>query len=552
MKNKLYLLLIIGLIFLSSVCYAYTDIDDNHWAESAVESFSKLGIINGYSDNTFKPDDYITRAEFITIVNRILKNSVQSNKYIADNNSKDWYYIEIKKAIASNIIQGDPNGDVRPNDFITREEVAVVLHRTFSTISTDSIKINKFADYKDISVWAIDAIALFVKDGYIKGYEDNTIKPQNYITRAETVSLLYRLFSEIIVKGQYTGNVYGNLLVNGSDVYVYDTVIEGNLIIAEGCNENISLKNIIVNGNLILRTPYTVPSSNFKVNGEIIKLYELVNENEAKTYSNAKFGIVFTIPDKSKVVEQITGNEKINYKSKNLIVVNYDYNDMNIYKSFITLEDEITGRYANYYARVDYKEIGAAKCGCYYDKKDNVYMILIKRDEIIYTMFVYNVDSTNVIDNLLNSIELVDGELVHFHSINTYKNKKLFLEFNYIDYIGIDDSYNTNVIYDGDAKFMLFIQVTSITDMDKYTIEELKTMFDSLAGSEGEILNSEIKKIYKYDAIDYTIKVENKLSRSLYIVAGTRLYKLIFTGDVEKVNSIGNELFDDVIKSIEM
>ena len=66
------------------------------------------------------------------------------------------------------------------------------------------------------------------------------------------------------------------------------------------------------------------------------------------------------------------------------------------------------------------------------------------------------------------------------------------------------------------------------------------------------ILNSEIRKVYRYDAIDYTIRSDEKLSRSLYVVAGTKLYKLIFTGDADKVESIGNELFDDVMYSIEI
>ena len=179
-------------------------------------------------------------------------------------------------------------------------------------------------------------------------------------------------------------------------------------------------------------------------------------------------------------------------------------------------------------------------------------MIVIKRHNIVYTILLYNVESSNVADNILNSIELTDGEKVQEHEIKTYKNRKLYLEFRYLDYIGVDDSYNTNVIFDGNAYFMLFIQVTSITDMNQYSINDLKTMFDSLANAEGEVLESKIRKVYQYDAIDYSIKNDGKLSRTLYIVVENKLYKFIFTGDADKVESIGNELFDDVIHTIEM
>ena len=65
-------------------------------------------------------------------------------------------------------------------------------------------------------------------------------------------------------------------------------------------------------------------------------------------------------------------------------------------------------------------------------------------------------------------------------------------------------------------------------------------------------MTSKIRKVYQYNAIDYMIKDGEKLTRTLYIVVENRLYKLIFTGEYDKVMSIGNELFDDVVNTIEM
>lgn len=550
MKSKFYLSMFVGIMTVSTVCLAYTD-TKGHWAEKSIDNLSKIEVVKGYDDDTFRPDEYITRAELITTINRLLKNEVQSAKYVPDNNSKDWYYAEIKKAIASGILQGDTDGSVRPNDYVTREEAIVLLYRAFSRDTSENLKLNAYTDAKDVSNWAYSAVSIFAKEKYISGYTDATIRPKEKITRAEVMTILDRIFAEIMVKGSYEGNVYGNLLINSSEVEVTNSVIDGNLIIAEGTYGEMKLKNIIVNGNLIMRTPYELPTKNFRVNGDIIKVYDENTSSEAQIYSNEEYGISFSVPEKAIVAEKMK-DEKINYKRKNLVVVNIEQDDTIHFKSFETVEKEETERYDNVYKKITESTLGTAKYGYYYDEKSNIRLIVIKRHDVVYTIYLYNVSNENVADNLLNSIELTNGEKIHEHSMLTYKNKKLVLEFNYLDYIGVDDSYNTGIVYEGNPYFMLFIQVTAITDMDEYSIEELKVLFDSLAKSEGEVIESEIKNVYQYSAIDYMIKNEEKLTRTLYVVVNNRLYKFIFTGDYEKMMSIGNELFDEVINSIEM
>ena len=550
MVKKFYLAVTVWLVLLTSVCLGYSDVEE-HWAKNSIDSFSKIGVVKGYEDDSFRPDDCMTRAELITVINRLLKNQEESTKFIPDNNSKDWYYSEIRKAVASGIVKGDPDGSIRPDDFITREEAAMLLYRAFMGDSTGNVKINLYDDVEDISEWARDVMSVFVKESYINGYADNTIRPKNNITRAEVVTILDRIFGEIIVKGDYEGNIYGNLLINGPEVLITDMIVEGDLIIAEGSEGKIELKNIIVNGDLIMRVQYQIPKENFTVNGNIIKMYEENTDSEAELYYNSNYGIRFSIPNNASVIEY-SDDKKINYRKKNLIVINIVQNEDLHFKTFDTVEVEETERFDNNYEKISEKEFGLAKCGSYYDKKGNMHLIVLKRHDIVYTMYIYNLDNDNIVDNILNSIELIEGEKVHKHEECTYKNRKLYLKFRYLDYIGVDDSYNTGVIYEGDSYFMLFIQINSITDMNEYSIEELKLLFDSLAEEEGEILESDIRKVYQYDAIDYKIQDGEKVSRTLYIVVGNKLYKFIFTGDAEKMESIGNVLFDDLINTIEM
>ena len=173
---------VFALMLVSGSVNAYTDID-GHWAQKEITNLSLNGIVSGYDDNSFKPDKNMTRAELTTVINRLLGNSIENTKYVPDINAKDWFYSEIRKGIESGVIKGDANGYVRPNDLVTREEAIVMIQRAIVPITSNAI-MNNYSDFNEISEWSKRAITTFISENYIKGYEDNTIKPKNYITRA--------------------------------------------------------------------------------------------------------------------------------------------------------------------------------------------------------------------------------------------------------------------------------------------------------------------------------------------------------------------------------
>ena len=135
-----------------------------------------------------------------------------------------------------------------------------------------------------------------------------------------------------------------------------------------------------------------------------------------------------------------------------------------------------------------------------------------------------------------------------------YKNSKLNLKFTYREgYVGVDDSYNTQKIYSGDAPFKLFIQVTTITDMQDYSFEEVQYLLRTLAVKDGELLETEKMKIINENAVKFKILTqENKIMDSLYIVIGNNLYNLIFTAEEKAMNEVGDYFFEEIIKSIEI
>ncbi|CEN79735.1 family 10 glycosylhydrolase [Paraclostridium sordellii] len=170
----------------------FEDINGN-WAEEDIKKFIKLGYVNGYEDNTFRPDDTITRAEFVKLVNRVfnLKNKVDEN--FTDVYRWDWYYDEIRVALNSGYINGYEDGSFKPNNMITRQEAMKIITSLKNTKDLNLDKIFLFNDYMQIEEWAKPYVEGAIESGYIKGDENNNINPQNKLTRAEAVTMLNRI-----------------------------------------------------------------------------------------------------------------------------------------------------------------------------------------------------------------------------------------------------------------------------------------------------------------------------------------------------------------------
>lgn len=539
---------VFALLLLSSNTFAYTDTKE-HWAEKEITKLSLNGIISGYSDNSFKPDKNMTRAELVTVINRLLGNSVQNTKYVPDINARDWYYSEIRKGIQSGIIKGNTEGYVRPNDLVTREEAIVMIQRALVP-SNNSYVAREFKDSNQISSWSKVSIDTFLKEGYINGYSDDTIRPKNNITRAEVVKLIDNIIDVYATFGEFAGEVHGNVLVLGKNVTLRNIVIDGDLIVAEGALNTLTLEQIIIGGDLITRTDIEIPKRNFKLKGEIFDIRPTI-EQETSKYINDEYGISFSIPEKAKVVYIEDEKQKVNYNAKNLMTIRINQDDKLYFTSFSSALFKERDRFDIAYTEMESGKIGISKYAVYGSEKDDSYFVYIKRDNVEYSIYFYNIENINVIDSLVNSIEFYEGSKVTLHKEKVYRNPDLYLKFSYLDYVTVDDSYNTGVVNEEEAFYKLFIQVTNIIDMSDYTIDELKDILVSLEDSDGEVINTEVKKVYTYDAIEYTVKSKEKLTKSLYIVISTKLYHFIFVGEDYAMTPVGLEIYNDIINSIE-
>lgn len=203
MKKSLISILVFALVLsLSMVVFAatYSDIS-GHWAESSIERWSKEKIVEGYNDGTFRPDEYITRSEFVTIIMRIFEPEKAADIKSYKDISKDaWYYDALARAVGMKALQGDPDITMRPEAYITRQEAVVILNRIIGLKASKNASLDKFSDKKEVASWAEAAMLAFEERGFIIGYEDGTVRPTRNITRAETVKLLDKVVSAIITK----------------------------------------------------------------------------------------------------------------------------------------------------------------------------------------------------------------------------------------------------------------------------------------------------------------------------------------------------------------
>ena len=172
----------------------FNDVSVSCWAYHAIEGLSSLGCISGYTDGSFKPNASITRAEFVSIIDKALK----LNAYIpavpdfSDVAKGDWFCGSVESAVYAGIIKGF-GGDFKPNMPITREEMAVILVNALNEQGPAQANMGAtttFMDAAGISSWARGSVARAVKDGLLKGYPDNSFKPQGNATRAEVCAMI--------------------------------------------------------------------------------------------------------------------------------------------------------------------------------------------------------------------------------------------------------------------------------------------------------------------------------------------------------------------------
>jgi hypothetical protein len=216
-----------------------------HWAESQISAWIDKGLIKGYEDGSFKPENKITRAEFITLINRSFGFTETEEITFRDVASDNWAYAEVAKAVKAGYITGYADGTIGVSKPISRHEVAVIVNRLLKLPATDNATAASFLDASKFASWSKESI-----------------------TRAEAVVTLDRahiVYADAAVTVAYnTAGIYGpatgietvnkNVTVNAAGVTLQNMVIHGDLLLGEGIgNGDAFLENVKVTGNVTVQ-----------------------------------------------------------------------------------------------------------------------------------------------------------------------------------------------------------------------------------------------------------------------------------------------------------
>lgn len=218
-----------------------------HWAEAAIQRMSSYQIVSGYQGK-FRPNDSITRGEMAVILDHVMRYQQHGTNPFTDL-GEAFYTDAILKAVHAGVLQG-ADGKVRPKDSLSREEAVVMIARAFEIQNTNPTI--PTPDANAVSSWAAPSVAALMAQGYLN--DTDAFRPKASITRAEIVTILNRVLTGYHAEpGTVSDAAEGTVVVNTPGVVFQNTVIAGDLILTEGIQEgDVTLENVTVKGRTLI------------------------------------------------------------------------------------------------------------------------------------------------------------------------------------------------------------------------------------------------------------------------------------------------------------
>ena len=178
---------------------AFYDVPEDRWSYDSIVALKKMNVLTGDGNGYFRPEDNVTRAEFIKIaVVAFEMTYANAQSSFSDVNISEWFYPYISSANHFGIVNGKSDTHFAPKDNITREEAAVIAYNIVS-FKQMPIKLVRdgaeFADKDGISPWADEAVNYLYRCNIINGMGENNFAPKNTMTREQAAKLIFGLLS---------------------------------------------------------------------------------------------------------------------------------------------------------------------------------------------------------------------------------------------------------------------------------------------------------------------------------------------------------------------
>ena len=177
----------------TDVSEIFTDVPANHWAQAAIQYVYDNGLMTGVSDTAFAPEATTTRAMIVSMLARMENVTSAADAGFADVAVDDWYATAVNWAAANGIVNGISDDTFVPNDPITREQLAAMLMNYAQWKGQDTSARADLSGYSDApSTWASEAVQWAVAEGLLAGVTDDQLQPQGQATRAQVAAIMQR------------------------------------------------------------------------------------------------------------------------------------------------------------------------------------------------------------------------------------------------------------------------------------------------------------------------------------------------------------------------
>lgn len=350
MKKIVWMLTSFFILITSS--HAFSDVDSSYWANNIIKKWTSNGIMSGYSDGSFKPNGYITKAELVSIINNI-DNDIENvrKRPSKDISISDWYCEDMSLALKNGLVELDSKGNLNPKSLLTREEALTMLAKLFNLKykGNPNFVLSKFNDADNVDGDNLSYIADMVSKGYVNG-NNGKLNPKDKITRAEVVAVLDNMIEEICTTGRLINKkINGNLIVNGDRVELSNVQVNGYIYVLNGAkNGNLSFNNVYASKGIVTKDDNVI-----SYNSGTSKNNNLSNLEEERPNAQVQF-VKITYSETDWTNESVTATLK--FENSDMKIINNSGKNKYKFKqngefTFICVDEN--GNEYRYTAKVD-------------------------------------------------------------------------------------------------------------------------------------------------------------------------------------------------------
>lgn len=198
---------------------AYNDIEPGTELDKATAALTEYGVLNGYGDGNFKPDNDVTRAEMCKMINVLFNFTDVGSNDFTDVKPSDWFYTQVLIANEYEYITGYPDNTFGGNKNVTREQASVIINRLTPLIAIE----NTVTITDEVSAWATDAVQMIANHKLLQCDENGRFRAKENLKRGELALLLYRFIP--VEKNTYEVGYKGT----NAEIAIENAVILANL-----------------------------------------------------------------------------------------------------------------------------------------------------------------------------------------------------------------------------------------------------------------------------------------------------------------------------------